>query len=188
MTFDEFQGLANQTSANGNLIYQYCLYVQASLETGHFRSKAYLEGNNMFAMGLSSKRTRYWSGSRPTTDDVGQLATYESRLYSLLDRIDLDDFNGVARPQTPEGIESYFYKVKQKGYATDPEYVQKLMNLANQLSTSDMINNPFGDSAGGIIPEDEESPSLNLGGALKLGLPLLIGLGIAVWYFFFRKK
>ena len=63
-------------------------------------------------------------------DDVvevpeGIKASYADQLYSLQDRIDLDDYFGTVEPETEEDMVPYMEQVLKKGYATDPSYLAK---------------------------------------------------------------
>lgn len=139
MTFDTFLGLLNQTPAQGNRIYAQVLYAQAKLETGNFTSNLFKSANNLFGMKPSQSRTRYYDSSVTVGSET--FASYASPTYSVVDRADLDAYNGVLVPVDVEHIRGYMTAVLSKGYATDPNYITKwvdvLKNIGNELGGSD---------------------------------------------------
>ena len=96
------------------------IYAQAVLETGHFRSKSFTQGNNLFGMKVAK--------SRPTTNSGEYLghAKYNSWQESVYDYA-LYYSKYLSKFKTEE---SYFDYLKQH-YAEDPNYINKLKIIMN---------------------------------------------------------
>lgn len=96
------------------------LYAQAYLETGGFTSAMYLKCNNLFGMQVANVRPKAQDGACMTTVE-GTFARFKSRCQSVRDRLLWDKYVGVGY----HNVDTYMQSVKDKGYATDPDYVTK---------------------------------------------------------------
>lgn len=99
-----------------NLVYMTVLYAQAILETGHFKSRVYMEANNAYGMRPAAKRPQERSGVLDTAN--GKFARYGDLGQSISDRVALDKYNSVVPPQLMQDsdIERYMLTVLSKGY------------------------------------------------------------------------
>lgn len=91
------------------------VFAQAVLETGHFRSDIFREGNNLFGMKVAR--------SRPTTA-IGEYsghAMYDDWVSSVIDYA-LYQSAYLRKLKT----EDQYYEYLSQHYAEDPEYVNKL--------------------------------------------------------------
>lgn len=173
MTFGQFYGLFNQTQFQGNKVYAAVLYAQAKLETGNFKSNLYLNHNNLFGMKCSSIRQKFWS-DRVQGNGV-EHAGYAELLHSLLDRVDLDDFNNLAIPDEVAEITDYMQAVRNKGYAEDPAYLTKWQNVLADV----------GEEIGGTdFDTDDTDGGIQTASFAKLLWPIL---AIVVAVFLYRK-
>lgn len=96
--------------------YMRALYGQSALETGNFSSNIYLNHNNLFGMRPSQKRERFYQDIYNSPKN-GKFAKYDSLAYSLLDRINLDEYNDIYKPQNDTEIEVYYLDVQKHGFA-----------------------------------------------------------------------
>lgn len=155
MTFDVFLGLFNQTKYQGNTVYAQVLYAQAYHETGGFKSSLFETANNLFGMRPSTKRNKYYD--TVISNGSGDYAKYATVNYSLIDRLDLDSYNGVLIPTDVDDVLSYMNTVQSKGYATDPSYVAKWLKILQQLSSPDAIGG-FSDSDDDDYDDIDDAP------------------------------
>lgn len=91
------------------------VFAQAMLETGHFKSRIFVEANNLFGMKLAR--------SRPTTA-IGEYsghAMYEDWVSSVMDYA-LYQSAYLRKLNTRE----QYYEYLSQNYAEDPNYVTKL--------------------------------------------------------------
>lgn len=192
MTFDTFDGFFNQTPSAGNQAYSMVLFAQALHETGNFESNLYINHNNLFGMRPSERREKLYDNIYSSAQ--GEYASYPDRIRSVMDRIDLDQFNNTVPPRSYDDMTRYLEVVQSKGYATDPEYVQKVVQILDGLADGTITPN-----TGGV--ENENPSGTNNGGLtenwfgglfadkklfyLKIGLVAMSGLWL--WRKFFRK-
>lgn len=116
---------------------------QAILETGWGRS---IPGNNLFGMKATGKPNANWDGSAVAcstyeyingvkTRVVSKFRKYKSYEDSFRDHNRLFLFSkrytSVLSATTPEAQAK---AIKACGYATDPKYAEKLINLINQYN------------------------------------------------------
>lgn len=91
------------------------VFAQAMLETGHFKSRIFVEANNLFGMKLAR--------SRPTTA-IGEYsghAMYEDWVSSVMDYA-LYQSAYLRKLKTRD----QYYEYLSQNYAEDPDYVTKL--------------------------------------------------------------
>ena len=105
---------------------EYCeaLAWQAAHETGYFTSNLYRNYNNAFGMQVPKQRDFYGLEQGHKTAE-GTAAVYASPLQSIVDRIVWDEYADIHFTD----IEEYLFQVQQKGYATDPQYIEKIMKM-----------------------------------------------------------
>lgn len=107
------------------------LLAQAELETDGFTSYGFAKRKNPFGMRPALVRPNSQSGAQ------GGYATYITYWNAVRDRIQWDVYNNIAPPDkqptvtmgddTTTPVEAYMEAVQAKGYAEDPEYIQKWM-------------------------------------------------------------
>lgn len=142
------------------------LFAQASLESGHFQSNIYVNTNNAFGMKQPKVRPTTSIGGFQT--NTGEYAKYTSLKESIKDRLLWDNYNKIAPAKCGGDVERYLNEVQSKGYAEDPAYINKVLNLRGKL-----------------IPVDYSEDAKKSIFSSKL-LWLLVAGG-AVW-FFIKKK
>ena len=96
------------------------VYAQAVLETGHFKSKSFKEGNNLFGMKVAKQR--------PTTATGEYLghAKYNSWQESVYDYA-LYYSKYLSKFSTQDSYLNYL----KEHYAEDPTYINKLIKIIN---------------------------------------------------------
>lgn len=110
-------GLNMQTDS----VYLAVLLGQADLETGGFRSRVYMEANNMFGMRPAERRPQNRVGIMDTAN--GKFAIFQTLNESLRDRIAWDSYNNIERPMTWDDASVYMAKVMKKGYTHETNYI-----------------------------------------------------------------
>ncbi len=106
-----------------NLKFYDIVYAQAIIETGHFTSNIFRNGNNLFGMKVARQR--------PTTA-IGEYkghAKYESWEESVMDYA-LFQASYMKKCKTREEYLEYL----GKNYAGDPGYVSKIRAITNKIS------------------------------------------------------
>jgi len=181
MTFDTFTGYFNQTSSAGDLPYAMALYAQAWHETGNFTSNIYLNHKNLFGMKPSQNREQYYDDVYASPNGE-TFASYPDVIRSLFDRIDLDDYNRTVKPRTNDDIERYYQVIQSKGYASDPLYVSKLMDILHRLGTGELqfvVGQPS--------EEEENEFNTTTRATWKDYLPFIL-IAIVIYYLYKRFK
>ena len=97
------------------------VYAQSILETGNFTSPIFKENHNMFGMKLPRTRATTAIG-----EDRGH-ATFENWKSSL------HDYGMYYNAYLRELNEEQYYEFLKKYYAEDPNYIIKVMNLAEKF-------------------------------------------------------
>lgn len=92
--------------------YPEIVYAQAILETGHFKSKQCIEGNNLFGL-YNSKTNKYHSFNH-----------WEESVIAYKNWIQYRWANQ----------EDYYYFLQRIGYAEDPQYINKLKRVVKYES------------------------------------------------------
>jgi chorismate mutase len=153
-------------------LYKSVLFAQASLESGNFTSPLFKNHKNMFAMGVARKRERFWDYIARSSE--GEQAGYENVRTSLLDRLNWDEYCNIPIPTTEEAVIPYLMAVQAKGYAEDPKYIEKIIDIFNSSSYE--------------IPDEQvenfKTPKLS-------PILVLLALGVAFlyyWYYIRPKK
>lgn len=95
------------------------IYSQFILETGWFTSKLFLEGNNLAGMKMPARRKTTAKGV------IYGHARYDHWTDSVDDFLLWLDFHSLS--------EGYAEELKSKGYAENPEYYTKIMNIYTSL-------------------------------------------------------
>lgn len=138
---DDFNGLmcATPVEFQNNEFYNLCLYAQMMHESSNPNnpngmSLLYTDYNNLFGMKPSSIRTKYWSSQVSLSGEI--FATYEDNdgQMSVIDRVDLDKHFNTQPPVSADDIPRYMADVYARGYATDPNYLQKWYSWIRQLA------------------------------------------------------
>ncbi len=109
--------------------FPYIIYGQALLETDHFRSRIFMENNNIFGMKEATKRV---SLSRGTQYDH---AFYDNWLESVYDY-------GLYYASYLSGIttEDGYFDFLSEYYAEDPDYVAKLKDIIENEKLKTLFN------------------------------------------------
>lgn len=111
--------------------YTRALYSQAVHETADFTSRIWKETKNAFGMRPSVSRHKFYSWK--LTTGTGDYAGYDTHKDTISDRVDLDrNFNRKTDLLNLQDVADYMAHVKEKGYATDPEYVRKWKFIYNR--------------------------------------------------------
>lgn len=158
LSYEKFASLCDGLSESycGNALYAKCLYAQALHESNYFKSQLSAQDNNLYGMKPSAKRQKFWSYkvTYKTDDGLEIFAGYDddTGYQSILDRNDWDVHNKILPPNSPSDIVRYFTEVKAKGYATDPNYIKKVLTIVNnyqQLPPIYGIENTGGEGESG---------------------------------------
>lgn len=177
MTFDTFLGKFNQTSHSGNMPYACALYAQAVLETNNFKSNIFMNHRNAFGMRPSVRREKFYDSVYDSSN--GQFASYPDVIRSIQDRLDLDSYNGILPPKQFDQVRRYFDLVQSKNYAPgDSEYVNKIMNIIEQLGDGQYGDTPSVDDDG----YEEDQPLFD--NKKKIGFAVIL---VIVAYFVLKK-
>jgi len=157
LSYDNWLTIWGQCQESTNTILAKILFAQMYHETGNGSSNLYRTHNNMFGMGVSRSRGPFYNGSVAIPDgpngEAREVATYETRLLSLQDRLDLDRYNGVEAPEIELDVPLYIQEVVRKGYASDPSYAQVWKRTILNLFPTMMLEGEMGNIT------DDESPS-----------------------------
>lgn len=100
------------------------LVKQSNLETGFQTSNLAINYNNLFGMMNPKKRLTQSIGGVSAEDGM-EFAVFGSTYASILDRFQWDEFNKIDVKST-----RYLDMVYAKGYATDGEYLKKVMTTS----------------------------------------------------------
>lgn len=103
--------------------YPEIVYAQAILESGSFKSRVFIENNNLFGMKEPTQRINFSSGSQ---NDYAYYKTWQESV------IDFALYSATYLSKIPSQ-EEYFSYLAQF-YAEDPEYVKKLKNIVETNS------------------------------------------------------
>jgi flagellum-specific peptidoglycan hydrolase FlgJ len=98
---------------------------QSILETGWFKSRLASEQNNIFGMMQPRKRPTTSTGAGPSG-----FATYATIADSVEDYFLRQRYFKI--PDSPDA-ETYIRATKDSGYATDPQYVDKVLRVYRML-------------------------------------------------------
>lgn len=138
---DKFSS-AIQSASKGTGLYPSVMMAQAILESGNGNSSLTKLYNNFFGIKADSS----WTGAKvlmPTTEVINGVSesindyfrSYKSPLDSFKDRIKfLQGFSRYKNLFTATTPEQQATELQQDGYATDPNYPTKLINLINQYN------------------------------------------------------
>lgn len=107
-----------------NFKYPEIVYAQAILESGHFKSRTFIENNNLFGMKEPTQRVNISSGSQ---NDYAYYKTWQESV------IDYAFYSATYLSKIPSQ-EEYFNYLAQF-YAEDPDYVKKLKNVIQQINS-----------------------------------------------------
>ena len=131
----------------GTPIFPSVKMAQMALETGWGAHKV---GNNMFGIKATGSHTPYWKGAKIESNTAeyiaGQAGTYKEpfRLYNSIEDSIIDHnhlliqntrYATVLAASTPE-IQAM--ALQSAGYATDPNYAQKLKSIINQHNLKEL--------------------------------------------------
>jgi uncharacterized FlgJ-related protein len=106
-----------------NIKFYDIVYAQAVLETGHFKSDSFKNGNNLFGMKVAKQRpttaiAEYLGHAKYTSwkESVMDYALYQSKYLSKID-----------------SKEEYFSYL-EKNYAEDPGYIKKIKSIVASIN------------------------------------------------------
>lgn len=128
-----------QSACAKSSIFPSVCIAQAILETGWGRASI---GNNLFGVKATGTSNEYWDGSSvssPTYEYINGVktrVTSKFRAYKTIEDSIKDHnrlfkakrYDAVLKAKTPE---EQAKAIKAGGYATDPKYAEKLINLIN---------------------------------------------------------
>ena len=102
------------------------ILAQSKLETGNFTSRLALEEKNLFGMGVPTKRKslRIDTYLAPNGENFSVYKNWDDRVKDYL--LYLDEFNFPTNLNT---CRQFAQKLKDQGYATDPDYVNKIVKV-----------------------------------------------------------
>jgi flagellum-specific peptidoglycan hydrolase FlgJ len=104
-----------------NIKFPHIVFAQAVLESGEFKSKLFIENNNMFGMKIAKQRPTTAKGSE------SNYAKYDNWMMSVLDYA-LFQSAFLRKIKTEEA----YYRYLSSNYAEDPGYVSKLKQIAEK--------------------------------------------------------
>jgi len=168
-------------STIGTGIFPSVKMAQAALETGWGKSSI---GNNLFGIKARGNHSPYWKGHAITADTTeyiqGEAGIYKEgfRVYnSIEDSIrDHTHFlqtnprykaNNVFAAETPE---AQAMALQTAGYATDPNYATKLINIINQHNLKE-------------LDEKKKIIHRTLGAGTMI---IIIGIALAIYHFLLK--
>jgi flagellar protein FlgJ len=131
-----------QRACAGSKIFPSVCMAQAILETGWGKAKI---GNNLFGIKAKGKPNKHWDGSyveSPTieyyngvkTRVVSKFRAYKSIEDSIRDHNELFNLSRYDKVRAAATPEEQARAVKTCGYATDPSYADKLINLITKYN------------------------------------------------------
>ena len=104
------------------------ILAQSKLETGNFTSRLALDEKNLFGMGVPSKRKSLRIGEYLAPNGE-RFSVYKNWSDSVNDYLlYLEEFNF---PTNLNSCKAFAEKLKSQGYATDPDYVSKIVRICN---------------------------------------------------------
>lgn len=108
-----------------NLKYPEIVYAQAVLESGHFKSKSFSVGHNLFGMKVASIRPTTNSGEylRHAKYSSWEESVYDYALYQSTIVFKIKSKND-------------YYAYLKRNYAGDPTYVEKLKSIVSKSETN----------------------------------------------------
>lgn len=145
------------------------IYAQWVLETGNFTSSVFKKDNNLAGIKwVSAKNNPGASGPGSAANDGGRYAHYSNLAMGVQGYINFIQANKrYSNVKTGKTLKDQATLVRQDGWATDPDYVAKVVKIAggsNDVSvndlgsttdtTGDIVTSSLSDKAKGII----ESP------------------------------
>ena len=138
-----------QTIANNNNLYASTMVAQAALESGYGTSYLTQVGNNLFGIksfdntGVKLKTVEYNSNGQ-AYNTYAYFKSYNSIMDSLQGYATFLTVNSryanVFKSQSKDGIEAAV-NIQKDGYATDPSYASKLINLINTYNLTSLDGN-----------------------------------------------
>ena len=104
------------------------ILAQSKLETGNFTSRLALDEKNLFGMGVPSKRKSLRIGQylAPNGERFSVYRNWSDSVNDYL--LYLEEFNF---PTNLNSCKSFAEKLKSQGYATDRDYVSKIVRICN---------------------------------------------------------
>lgn len=186
MDFQQFKQLYNFN----NDYYAFALFVQAHFETGAFKSRLSVELNNLYGMGIASKRPQQHLivGSESIVDGGynRKVAVYSSKAMSVQDRIELDIYNNIQPPKSANDTLRWINEVEQKGYATSTSYVKNFLARYNLLASDYGVAIDMDSS---VNPDGVIYTTPTIQSKLKkIFLVLLPLLGVGAYFYYRRRK
>lgn len=154
LTYDNFISTISpiaQQIANSNNLYPSLMVAQAALESGYGQSTLTQQSNNLFGIkstngqGYNTTTGEYGSNGYYVTNST--FASYPTLMDSLQGYatflIQNSRYANVFRSQAPDGIQAA-KNIQADGYATDPSYATKLINVINQYNLLALDGNGTG--------------------------------------------
>jgi flagellum-specific peptidoglycan hydrolase FlgJ len=112
-----------------NISYPHIVYAQSLLETGHFKSNIFLEGNNLFGMKQARIRINTAEG------------TYNGHAYYNSWQESVYDYAFFScRYLSKISSENEYFEYLSKTYAEDPNYVNKLKSIIEKENLISKFN------------------------------------------------
>lgn len=154
LTYDNFISTISpiaQQIANSNNLYPSLMVAQAALESGYGQSTLTQQSNNLFGIkstngqGYNTTTGEYGSNGYYVTNST--FASYPTLMDSLQGYatflIQNSRYANVFRSQATDGIQAA-KNIQADGYATDPAYATKLINVINQYNLLSLDGNGTG--------------------------------------------
>lgn len=154
LTYDNFISTISpiaQQIANSNNLYPSLMVAQAALESGYGQSNLTQQSNNLFGIkstngqGYNTTTGEYGSNGYYVTNST--FASYPTLMDSLQGYatflIQNSRYANVFRSQATDGIQAA-KNIQADGYATDPAYATKLINVINQYNLLSLDGNGTG--------------------------------------------
>ena len=105
------------------------ILAQSKLETGNFTSRLALDEKNLFGMGVPSKRKSLRIGEYLAPNGE-RFSVYKNWSDSVNDYLlYLEEFNFPTNLNT---CRQFATALKKQGYATDPDYIEKIVKICNE--------------------------------------------------------
>ena len=102
------------------------ILAQSKLETGNFTSRLALDEKNLFGMGVPSKRESLRIGEylAPNGERFSVFKSWDDSVKDYL--LYLEEFNFPTNLNT---CRAFATRLKEQGYATDPDYINKIVRV-----------------------------------------------------------
>lgn len=188
MDITSFAGFQNLMRSKGfSDVYALVLYSQAKHETNNFLSNVYQNANNAFGMKVARQRAQERIG------EYNGYAMYADDNISVIDRINLDIYNGIPEVTNINDIQAYMSAVLSAGYAEDPDYFEKWFDHVRRdlKANRSLIDNVPNDELDWLLAQESPTNSFKMNKKLLTTIVIFIaGLSLlapSIWKRIKRK-